>query len=190
MSLVELSITFFEIGLFTIGGGVVAITLMQQMIVDKGLITPDTFYNMIAISESTPGPLGINMATYIGYNLYGIPGGVIVTISEAAPSVICIILIAKFLSKFGENKLVLTVFDYLRPVSTALIASAAMGLCRATLFDFSKVPDSSFTFNNIINSIKIPCLIFFAILTFIQLKFKANPLLIILAGAIFGVIFL
>ena len=69
MSLLALCFTFFYIGLFTIGGGVVAITLMQQAIVEKGLISTEQFYNMIAISESTPGPIGINMATYIGYNL-------------------------------------------------------------------------------------------------------------------------
>ena len=88
MSLFELFCTFFYIGLFTIGGGIVAITLMQQTIVQRGLITEDQFYNMVAISESTPGPLGTNMATYIGYNLYGIPGGIITTIGEVLPSLI------------------------------------------------------------------------------------------------------
>ena len=88
MTILQLFCTFFYIGLFTIGGGVVALTLMQQTIVEPGLIDSETFYNMVAISESTPGPLGINMATYIGYNLYGIPGGVIATIGEVLPSLI------------------------------------------------------------------------------------------------------
>ena len=103
MSLFELFCTFFYIGLFTIGGGIVAITLMQQTIVQRGLITEEQFYNMVAISESTPGPLGTNMATYIGYNLYGIPGGMITTIGEVLPSLIIIVIIAKFLQKFNKS---------------------------------------------------------------------------------------
>ena len=90
MTLLELFGTFFYIGLFTIGGGVVAITLMQQTIVSKGIISLDQFYNMVAISESTPGPLGTNMATYIGYKLYGVPGALVTTIGEALPSIIII----------------------------------------------------------------------------------------------------
>ena len=67
MTLLQLALTFFSIGLFTIGGGQVAITLMQQSLVSTGIISQAQFYNMVAISESTPGPIGINMATYIGY---------------------------------------------------------------------------------------------------------------------------
>ena len=103
MTLLELFGTFFYIGLFTIGGGVVAITLMQQTIVSKGIISLDQFYNMVAISESTPGPLGTNMATYIGYKLYGVPGALVTTIGEALPSIIIILIIARFLQKFNQN---------------------------------------------------------------------------------------
>lgn len=71
MTLLHLMLTFFYVGLFTIGGGLVAITLMYGPIVEGGLISSEQFYNMVAISESTPGPIGINMATYIGYQLYG-----------------------------------------------------------------------------------------------------------------------
>ena len=67
VSLIELFFIFFYVGLFTIGGGLVAITLMEETIVSRGLISPEQFYNMVAISESTPGPIGVNMATYIGY---------------------------------------------------------------------------------------------------------------------------
>jgi len=77
-SLFQLFWIFFYIGAFTIGGGLVAITLMQQTLVDKGVISAEQFYNMVAISESTPGPIGVNMATYIGYKLYGILGSLVV----------------------------------------------------------------------------------------------------------------
>ena len=95
MSLLQLAFTFFYIGLFTIGGGQVAITLMQQSIVSSGLISQAQFYNMVAISESTPGPIGINMATYIGYELYGIPGALAVTGAQVLPSIIIILIIAR-----------------------------------------------------------------------------------------------
>ena len=99
MSLVSLFWTFFYIGLFTIGGGQVAITLMQQSLVEKGIISPEKFFNMVAISESTPGPIGINMATYIGCELHGVLGGIITTIGTVLPSLICIIMIASFFGK-------------------------------------------------------------------------------------------
>ena len=94
----ELFCIFFYVGLFTIGGGLVAITLMQQTIVERGYISPESFYNMVAISESTPGPIGMNMATYIGYEFYGIPGAIITTIGQALPSIVVILLIAFLLS--------------------------------------------------------------------------------------------
>ena len=79
MTLLNLFFTFLQVGTFTIGGGLVAITIMQQILVTAGLITPEKFYTMVAISESTPGPIGINMATYIGCELYGPLGGCVAT---------------------------------------------------------------------------------------------------------------
>ena len=121
VSLLWLFCTFFYIGLFTIGGGLVAITLMQQTIVDKGLISPELFYNMIAISESTPGPVGVNMATFMGYKFYGVPGAIITSIAEVLPSLICILIIARIILKFRENRCVQTVFNFLRPAATGMI---------------------------------------------------------------------
>ena len=86
-SLFQLFGIFFYIGAFTIGGGLVAVTLMQQTLVDKGVISAEQFYNMVAISESTPGPIGINMATYIGYSQYGVFGGIVTTFGQVLPSV-------------------------------------------------------------------------------------------------------
>ena len=80
-TLLELFAIFFCIGLFTIGGGLVAITSMQQIIVSRGWISPERFFNMVAISESTPGPIGVNMATYIGCEFHGVLGGVVATLT-------------------------------------------------------------------------------------------------------------
>ena len=167
MSLLALCFTFFYIGLFTIGGGVVAITLMQQAIVEKGLISTEQFYNMIAISESTPGPIGINMATYIGFNLYGIPGAILTSICEALPSLIIILIVARFLQKFHENPFVKGSLAFLRPVTTGLILVPVV-----QIFIFEWI-----------------CLAFYAVCTFLLLKFKVHPIIIIVLGAVFGVIY-
>ena len=98
MSLLQLFFVFMYIGFFAVGGGLVAASFMQNVLVNQyGLISAEKFYSMLAISESTPGPIGINIATYIGTELYGVPGGIIATIGEVLPSIVTIILIAKFL---------------------------------------------------------------------------------------------
>src|SRR5574344_463442 len=125
MSLLELFGIFFYVGLFTSGGGQVAITLMQQVFFERGLITAERFYNMVAISESTPGPIGINMATYVGYEMYGIPGGIIATIGNVLPSLVVIVVIARYFGKFPEKPLVKAAFFGLRAGTTGMIAVAA-----------------------------------------------------------------
>lgn len=187
ISLIELAWIFFEIGALTIGGGVVAITFMQELIVDRGLISPETFCNMVAISESTPGPIGINMATYIGYTLFGVRGAIFVTISEAAPSVVCIIIIAHFLTHFKDNPIVATCFKYLRPAATVLIVIATLNICATSLISADVLKNST-DFAAILSSFNIKNLVFYACLVLFQLKFKLNPLFILAIGAIFGVV--
>ena len=133
MTLLELLWTFFYIGLFTIGGGQVAITLMYEPLVGGGIISGEQFYNMVAVSESTPGPIGINMATYIGCELYGVMGGILVTFATVFPSLIIILVIAKFFDKYQEKPLVKSVFTCIRPVSAGLIAIAAYEVLKISL---------------------------------------------------------
>ena len=194
MTLLMLCFTFFYIGLFTIGGGVVAITLMQQAIVEKGLISTEQFYNMIAISESTPGPIGINMATYIGYNLYGIPGGIIATAGEVLPSLICIIIIAGFLKKFSDNAYVKGTLAFLRPVSTGLVL---LPFLQIFVFALLNLPEGaglrgtlSAARENIFELFNPVNIAAYALFTFLFFKFKLHPIFIIVAGAVFGIIFL
>lgn len=190
MTIIQLFFTFFYVGLFTIGGGVVAITLMQQTIVAKGLITSEQFYNMIAISESTPGPLGTNMATYIGYTFYGIPGGIIATIGEVLPSVIIILIIAHFLKKFNENIFVKGALSFLRPITTGLILVPVVQIFINTLLnipsDFA-VLTSLDGWKNLFNYISLAG---YGVFCFLLFKFKMHPIIIILLGALFGIIFL
>lgn len=190
MSLFQLIFTFFYIGLFTIGGGIVALTIMQQTLVNPGIISQEQFYNMVAISESTPGPLGTNMATYIGYNLYGIPGGIIATLSEAAPSVIIILIIAHFMKKFQDNQIVKDTLSFLRPITTGLILVPVVQIFTFTVFN---VPDTLSVlktldgWKGLFNWINLAA---YSIFTFLLLKFKMHPILLIILGALFGIIFL
>ncbi len=190
-SQLELFCIFFYVGLFTIGGGLVAITLMQQTIVDKGYITPDIFYNMVAISESTPGPIGMNMATYIGYNFYGIPGAIITTFAQALPSLITILLIAYFLTnKFSENPVVKSVFKTLRPATCGLILFAAVKVFVLALMNIPQEFTSVLSPAGFVSLFKWPCVAFYAVATTLLFKTKIHPVLIVLAGALFGVLFL
>ena len=133
MSILKLIWTFFYIGAFTIGGGQVAISLMYEPFVDSGIITAEQFYNMVAISESTPGPIGINMATYIGYELYGVPGGILVTAATVLPSLIIILVIAGFFDRYRDTALVKSVFSCVRPVAAALIGMAGWNVLNISL---------------------------------------------------------
>lgn len=181
---------FFYVGLITIGGGLVAITVMHQVLVDRfALIQNDLFYNMVAVSESTPGPMGINMATYIGTELYGVGGGLITTAGQVLPSIICILLIARFFGKFAEKAGVKAAFGTLRPSVTGVIAVAAaqvfiLALLRipANLADFAHIAAWKQLFI-------LPNLAFYLVGCFVLFKTKLHPLVVVLAGAVFGVLF-
>lgn len=190
VSLLWLFCTFFYIGLFTIGGGVVAITLMQQTIVEKALISSEQFYNMVAISESTPGPLGVNMATYIGYNLYGISGGIITSLGEVLPSIIIILIIARFLKSFHENFYVKTVLSLMRPVSTGVILMPVVNIFILALMNLPGSPADFAVLDTWKNLFNWSSLAAYAIFTFVLFKFKMHPVFIIIAGAVFGIFFL
>ena len=187
MSILELFITFFCIGLFTIGGGVVAITLMQQLIVDKGIISTEMFYNMVAISESTPGPLGTNMATYIGFNQHGVIGAIVATLAEALPSVIIILIIAHFLVKFNQSPFVKGALGFLRPVTTGIILVPGVHIFFYAVINRFAVLNEIGEWKNLINWMNLAIYEFF---TFLLFKFKLHPIIIILMGAAFGMIFL
>lgn len=174
MTLLELLWTFFYIGLFTIGGGQVAITLMYEPMVEGNLITADQFYNMVAVSESTPGPIGINMATYIGCELYGVMGGILVTFATVLPSFIIILVIAKFFDKYQEKPLVKSVFTCIRPVSAGLIAIAAYEVLKIAIIQ-------PFSF--------VRLAIFLGAFALLMIK-KMSPIFVMILGAIAGILFL
>ena len=117
---------FFKTGLFAVGGGMATLPFLKEIGETYGWYTYGELMNMLAVSESTPGPIGINMATYVGYSVAGIPGAVIATLGEVTPSIIVILAIAAILKAFQNNKYVNWAFYGLRPASTGLIGAACV----------------------------------------------------------------
>jgi len=119
---------FFKTGLFAVGGGMATLPFLKDIGETTGWYTYTELMNMLAVSESTPGPIGINMATYVGFTAGGIPGAVIATLGEVAPSIIVILIIAAMLKKFRDSKYVNNAFYGLRPASTGLIGAACVAV--------------------------------------------------------------
>lgn len=134
MLYVKLFWEFFQTGLFAVGGGMATLPFLYDISDRTGWFTHQQLADMIAVSESTPGPIGVNMATYSGYITAGIPGAVISTLGLITPSVIVILLVAAFLNAFHENKYVNAVFYGLRPASSAMITAAGLILARVVFF--------------------------------------------------------
>ena len=133
MIYLQLFYEFFKAGLFAIGGGMATLPFLYDMSDKMGWFTYADLANMVAISESTPGPIGINMATYVGYTLRGVPGAVTATVGLITPSIIIILIIAKFLQAFKDSPLVDAAFYGLRPASTGLIAAAGLSVLALVL---------------------------------------------------------
>lgn len=130
---------FFKVGLFAIGGGMATLPFLAHMGDATGWFTQAQLMNMLAVSESTPGPVGINMATYVGFTIAGVPGAVIATLGEVTPSIVVILLIAAVLQQFRCNKYVEFAFYGLRPASTGLIGAACLGVIMETLVNAAAV---------------------------------------------------
>lgn len=178
-----LFIEFFKTGLFALGGGLATIPFLYEMMEKYHWFNADDLMNMIAVSESTPGPMGINMATYVGFHTTGnnILGGLITTFGLILPSVIVICIVAKFLQKFKTPHWVQDAFYGLRPAVTAMIATAGLGVFVSTIF-----PEGVIS----VGSISWIHLILFVILSGASFYFKKiHPIVMILSCALLGILF-
>lgn len=119
---------FFKTGLFAVGGGLATLPFLQDMADRTGWFTRAQLADMLAVSESTPGPIGVNMATYVGFTTGGVGGALIATLGLVTPSVIVILIVAAFLKAFRDSKWVSAAFYGLRPASTALVAAAGISV--------------------------------------------------------------
>ena len=120
---------FFKTGLFSVGGGLATLPFLSDIADKTGWFTQSTLADMVAVAESTPGPLGIKTAAYAGFTCAGIPGALVSTLSLVLPSVIIIMIIAKVLAVFRDNKYVNTIFMCLRPASLGLITVSLISVC-------------------------------------------------------------
>ena len=127
--LIQLFLEFFKIGLFAVGGGLATIPFLHQLAEKYTWFTVETLVDMIAISESTPGAMGVNMATYTGFTTAGIPGSLVATLGLVLPSIVIIIIIAHFLKQFSDSPVVKAIFTGLKPAVAALILCAALNQC-------------------------------------------------------------
>lgn len=128
---------FFKTGLFAIGGGLATLPFLNDMADRTDWFTRSQLADMLAVSESTPGPIGVNMATYVGFITGGIPGALIATLGLITPSIIIILIVANLLKAFRDSKYVNAAFYGLRPASTAMVAAAGIGVVLLALLDTS-----------------------------------------------------
>ena len=184
MIYIQLFYEFFKIGLFALGGGLATLPFLYNLTARYTWFDASLLPNMIAVSESTPGPIGVNMATYAGFSAGGILGGIIATLGLVTPSVIIIIIIAGFLNKFKENVYVKSAFYGLRPAVTALIAIAGFEVLKVTIFTFNNFLLSK----NFLDLFNIKALILFILFYLATLKFKLHPIIFIILGALVGVV--
>ena len=188
MTILRLWWEFFKIGLFSVGGGMATLPFLYDISDRTGWFTYDMIADMLAVSESTPGPIGINMATYTGYVTAGIPGSVAATIGVITPGIIIVLLIVAVLDRFRKNKYVEGAFYGLRPASTGLIAAAGILVIQIALLnlDFYKAS------GNIADILNYKAIILAAVLLvltrWIKPTKKLHPILFIVVSAAVGIL--
>lgn len=180
MLFVKLFLTFTKIGIFGFGGGYAMLSLIQEEVVTRhNWMTLQEFTDLVAISQVTPGPIGINSATYIGYTsvlnagyspTVAVLGAALSTFAVCLPSILLVILISYYFNRFMKNKYVAAAFTGLRPVTVGLIAAAALMLV------------------NTENFIDYKSVLIFAAAFFLTFKFKLHPILTICLAGVAGLI--
>ncbi|MBE6836134.1 MAG: chromate transporter [Ruminococcaceae bacterium] len=186
MLLLRLFYEFFKVGLFSVGGGLATLPFLQEMGARTGWFTTEQLYDMLAVSESTPGPIGVNMATYVGFTTAGAAGSVVATLGLVTPSVIVILIVALFLKNFKDNKYVKSAFYGLRPASMGLICTAAIGVVLITLFNIDLFRETG----KIIDLFSFKAIILAVVLFALSNIFKKiHPVVWIGLAAVVGIVF-
>ena len=180
---------FFKTGLFAVGGGMATLPFLAHIGESTGWYTQTQLMNMLAVSESTPGPIGVNTATYVGYIPGGVPGALVATLGLVTPAVICILIIASCLKKFRENRFVDHAFYGLRPASAALIAAAGFSVVRSSLLQESAFQASGrFTDLFFWKGLLLAAVIW-ALTNVVKPTKKLHPIVYIAASAVVGIVF-
>ncbi|MGD9567973.1 MAG: chromate transporter [Sedimentibacter sp.] len=183
MIYLKLMYEFFIIGLFTFGGGLATIPYLKDLAERTGWYEVSFITDMIAISESTPGPIGINMATYVGNEVAGLFGGILATVAEIVPSIIIVSLVFKFMSSFKSNPNFKYVFYGVRPAVTGLLAFVGIELLAVAIVNTEMIP-----VQGLAASINILKAIIFAVILFLIVKFDKHPVLYIVLSGVIGIV--
>lgn len=184
MIYLQLFWAFFKTGLFAIGGGLATLPFLYDISAKFGWFTEAELANMIAVGESTPGPIGVNMATYAGIHAAGLPGGIVATFALILPSFLIVLIITYFLKKFQQNPVVQSCMKVLRPASVGMIGAAVYSVIKVALLNLD-----AYTSGGVMAVIRWPALGLFAVLAVIMWKFKKlHPVVLILIGAVGGIL--
>ena len=184
MIFLQLFYEFFKTGLFAVGGGLATLPFLEDISQRTGWFTSAQLADMLAISESTPGPIGVNMATYVGFETAGILGALCATVGLVMPSVILIVLISKVLEKFRTNTYVEAAFYGLRPASVAMVASAGIGVAMTTLLNLTASGFAVLRWRELVLAAVIVVLT-----NFVPKVKKFHPIVFIALAAAVGIIF-
>lgn len=180
---------FFKVGLFSVGGGLATLPFLYSLGAKTGWFSTADVANMLAVSESTPGPIGVNMATYAGFDCAGVLGGVVATLGLVTPSVIVIVLIAMALQAFRTNKYVDAAFYTLRPASTGLIAAAGWSVFALVLVNL----DAYRVSYQLADLLQWKNLILFAVIwvltNLVKPLKKLHPVVFLALAAVVGIVF-
>lgn len=195
MIYLRLFFEFFKTGLFAVGGGMATIPFLYNMADATGWFTRMEVDNMIAVGESTPGPIGVNMATYVGYltggNAGGLPfallGALVATLGLITPSIIVILIIASFLKSFRDNRYVDSAFYGLRPASTGLIAAAGLSVVVSNLF-FTGALENGLSLAVFNWKGWALAIVLWLLTNKVKQTKKLHPILFILASAVVGIL--
>lgn len=180
MIYLELFWSYFQIGLFSIGGGYAAMPLIQHQVVDlHSWLTMTQFADIVTIAEMTPGPIAINSATFVGIMVAGLPGAIVATLGCVFPSCVIVLTLAYIYYRFRGLNVVQGVLAGLRPAVVAMIASAGINLLLTAIYGTSELPDEPADVNVI-------ALIIFLVTFFVLRKWKINPIKAMAGAGIAG----
>ena len=180
MIYLQLFLSFLQIGAFSFGGGYAAMPLIQNQVVDlHHWLSLSEFTDLVTISQMTPGPIAVNSATFVGIKIAGIPGAIVATLGCILPACIIATIIAWLYLKYRNMKSLQVVLSTLRPAVVSLIATAGLTIIISAIFGELGIS---------INTIKIQMVVIFGICMFLLMKWKMNPIFVMVLAGILNVI--
>ncbi len=189
MILLQLFWEFLKIGLFSVGGGMATLPFLYDLSDKMGWYTYAQLADMVAVSESTPGPVGINMATYVGYTVGGFGGAVLATLGVLVPGTVIVLIIAGMLARFRGNRYVEAAFYGLRPASTGLIAAAGVSVIGVALLNTALYEETGRLLDLVSVKAVILAVVLWVLTNVVKPTKKLHPVVFIAASAVVGIVF-